>query len=458
MAPHRYRFELPHDPPGMNLTGVWMVDAAPSPALRYALVQHPNGTLTIYAARTGDSFVSITQGRYSAETDMMIAELTGYLLDERCFVLRTAPSVSTRFRRSPGGSAAVCFVLAEFLTISPDPEVRHHISLTLGHIPHPAVVDALLPVLEHPDAGVRFNAIEALWNHVDDRLVAPMVTLVRCFIAGERSQAAFAGTSQILFHLAHATGAQATSILIQVVQAADLSDDLRVTAANSLMQQNRRYGVPIVVEALPLLSEPLQERIARLLFDLNDSILLDYLPPYLTAPNVYLKLHAAGILSHLGHPTALDVLLQSLQTTEYPHSATYLARLSDPRIIPALIQRIPTAPPPLRATIFHTLGPFRDERTIPIFEAGLHDPDPTVKRAAASGLGHIQAHVQRSEPARGEPDASVSTDAYDAAALQAFATIKDSLTQLATSPAWAIAAAASETLRLYVKAHSDPNR
>jgi HEAT repeat protein len=361
--------------------------------------------------------------------------------------------VSLRFRRRPGGAAAVCVVLAEFLTISPDPDVRHHIALTLGQIPEPAVVDALLPVLAHPDAAVRFNAIEAMWNHVDDRLVAPMVTLVRRFLAGDRPPAALWGTSQILYRLAHVPDTQITPLLVQVFQSADLSDDLRVTAANSLMQQNRQHGVPIIVEGLPALSAPLQERIARLLFDLNDSILVDYLPPYLTAADAYLKLHAAGILSHLGHPTALDVLVQSLQTTDYPHSATYLARLSDPRIIPALIQRISTAPPPLRATIFHTLGPFRDERTIPIFEAGLHDPDPTVKRAAASGLGHIQAHVQRSEPARGETDAADSTEAYDAAALQAFATIKDGLTQLATSPAWVIGAAASEALRLYAKAH-----
>jgi HEAT repeat protein len=406
--------------------------------------------------------------------------------------------VPIRFRRSPGGSAAVCFVLAEFLTISPDPEVRRHISLTLGPIPHPAVVDALLPVLTHPDAAVRFNAIEALWNHVDDRLVAPMVTLVRRFLDGDRSPAALSGASQILYRLADVPDAQITPLLVQVFQAADLSDDLRITAARSLMQQNHQHGVSVVVDALPALSEPLLERIARLLFDRNDPILLDYLPPYLTAPNAYLKLHAAGILSHLGHPTALDVLVQSVQTVVYPESATYLAGLSDPRIIPALISRLPTAPPPLRATIFSALGRFRDEQTIPIFEAGLHDPEPTVKMAAANGLAQLQAQVQRSAPTLSEPDASVSTEAYDAAALQAFAairddlrqlatspasdpalgetdasvstespdaaalqafaTIKDALTHLATSPAWAIAAAASETLRLYAKAHPDPDR
>jgi HEAT repeat protein len=467
MAPHRYRFEPQHTPSGVNLTGVWMIDAAPSPPVRYALVQHLNGMLTIYTARNGDSDVFIAQGRYVAATDVMIAGLTGHLLDDQRFVLRgrrtpaptaSSPMVSIRFRRRPGGAAAVCVVLAEFLTISPDPDVRRHIDLTLGQIPHPTVVDALLPVLAHPDAAVRFNAIEALWNHVDDRLVAPMVTLVRRFLDGDRSPAALAGASQILYRLADVPDVQITSLLVQVFQSADLSDDLRITAANSLMQQNRRHGVSVVVDALPGLSEALQERIARLLFDLNDPILLDYLPPYLTTPDAYLRLHTAGILSHLGHPTALDVLVQSVQTGVYPESATYLGGLSDPRSIPALIKRLPTAPPPLRAAIFHALGRLRDARTTPIFDVGLQDPEPTVKRAAAGGLAIIQTHIQRSDPALGQTDGSVSTTVSDAAARQAFALISDALTHLATSPAWTRAAAATETLWRSASEHRESDQ
>jgi HEAT repeat protein len=455
MAPHRYRFEPQPTPAGVNMTGVWMIDAALSPPVRYALVQHLNGMLTLYGVRNGSRAVFIAEGRYIAATEVLIAGLAGHLLDDQSLVLRgrrtpaptgSSPIVSLRFRRRPGGAAAVCVMLAEFLIISPDPDVRHHIAQTLGRVPEPAVVDALLPVLEHPDAAVRFNAIEALWNHVDDRLVAPMVALVRCFLAGDRPPAALWGTSQILFHLAHTTDAEATAILMQVVHAADLSDDLRITAANSLLQQNRRHGVQVVVDVLPGLSEALQERLARLLFDLNDPILLDYLPSYLTIPDAYLRLHAAGILSHLGHPTALDVLVQSVQTSVYPESATYLGGLSDPRSIPALIKRLPTAPPPLRAAIFHALGRLRDARTTPIFDVGLQDPEPTVKRAAAGGLAIIQTHFQRSGPAPIETDGSISTTASDAAARHEFALISDALTHLATHPPWARAAADTETL------------
>lgn len=277
------------------------------------------------------------------------------------------------------------------------PTVRRAAAQALGKLGDQDALPALLKAAAHGDFWLRQAAIEALSRSGDERVVEPLLELMR--------QDAWTRPAVIkaLGNIGHMG---AVPELVAALD--DPNDSIRNASLEALFKivmepTGRRSGTPRTALLRPLIPvAPLQRELAAR-----------------RAPN---SAYAAHLLGWLARPEALPDLVEALHSSEASlrDAATESLLRFGPTAVPVLVQALQRPETAVRERSVDLLGMIGDGSVIPALSRLLADPQLVVRHAALRALGMLGG-----EAAYAGLLAAVSDPTTREAALSIFGQIND---------------------------------
>jgi len=277
------------------------------------------------------------------------------------------------------------------------PTVRRAAAQSLGKLGDQAALPALLKAAAHGDFWLRQAAIEAISRSGDERVVAPLLELMR--------QDAWTRPAVIkaLGNIGHV---DAVPELVAALD--DPNDSIRNASLEALFKivmepTGRRSGTPRTALLRPIIPvAPLRRELATR-----------------RTPN---SAYAAHLLGWLARPEALPDLVEALNSSEASlrDAATESLLRFGPAAVPVLVQALQRPETAVRERSVDLLGMIGDGSVIPALSRLLADPQLPVRHAALRALGMIGG-----EAAYAGLLAAVSDPTTREAALSIFGQIND---------------------------------
>jgi HEAT repeat protein len=321
----------------------------------------------------------------------------------------------------------------------------------LGQVRDPTAVSALLPLTNHEEGAVKFNAVWALSRMQDSSVTCPLVSLLKDQDKQVRTQAAqgLAGRfgdgqrcpgdvealtavegdpdvrQPVLEALSRLKDARAVKPLLHEIESytarsscpecpvlGKIGDKRAVAPLVKLVQDRKGDVGPEVVDALGELRDPtaipvitpllkdsrpaMRVAVIRALIDLNGCPSMDLVRPAMTDEIADVRAAAADAAAKCKDVQSVEPLIQMLQFDLAP-AAKALGEIGDKRAVDPLIACFQQKQLWGRRFVAHALGQLHDPKVVDLLIAALHD-DTTTSEPIWVGIEAAWALAEIGDP------------------------------------------------------------
>lgn len=257
-----------------------------------------------------------------------------------------------------------------------DATVRADALAALAECKDERVLNALLEALRDPDPTVRLAALTALQKHPDPAAVPALVSVLLRGSPDEKWRAARALEA---LHWRPKTEAEEIEFAIALGEVGRASV-FGAAAIKPLVELLRHASYEKRVAAVNALGE------------INDPAVLRPLQQALRDADPLVRTAAAHALGRVGDAQVVPALIQTLkdrETNARVAAATALGRLADARALEPLIQKLNDPEWEVRAAALEALGKLGDPRALQPVAARLDDKDQEVRQSAADAVARV---------------------------------------------------------------------
>lgn len=246
-----------------------------------------------------------------------------------------------------------------------NPETRLLAVEAFAQIPRPEVIEALLSVINDPDAIIRTRAIAALGNFSDPSIILVLTEALRDLAASVRREAVIA----LGFRADNLDKSELLNYLNPLLQ--DFNLEICQQAAIAISKINSEEGNRILVQVLqaPQTPIPLQLSLIQSLAWSENPRNLTYLGETLT-------------LISLGGTLEIIRVLGRIETLKNESAEILLAFFNSEHL---LLQQAP-----IRQAIAYSLGQLKILKTLTVLETLSDDPEPVVQLHAIAALRNFK--------------------------------------------------------------------
>ena len=246
-----------------------------------------------------------------------------------------------------------------------NPETRLLAVEAFAQIPRPEVIEALLSMVNDPDAMIRTRAIAALANFSDPRIIVILTDALKDLAAPVRREAVIA----LGFRAENLDKSELLNDLNPLLQ--DFNLEICQQAAIAISKINSEEGNRILVQVLqaPQTPIPLQLSLIQSLAWSENPRNLTYLGETLTLISLGGTLEIIRVLGRIGtlKIEAAEILLTFFNSEHF------------------LLQHTP-----IRQALTYSLGQLKILKTLTVLETLAHDPEPVVKLHAIAALRNFK--------------------------------------------------------------------
>jgi HEAT repeat protein len=297
--------------------------------------------------------------------------------------------------------------LATSVLNDPDVEVRQLAASALGRLSTPGRIDPLLKALNDGDCAVIKSALLSLRRAKDDRIISSLVPLLQHpdfgvrthaaqtidtirWVPADRSQRIWFSVAKGWYERAATSGTEAIPALKLTLDSAPVSSAVRAVEALGSIPDPR--ALKILCGALHSQEPAVCIAAAGSLAKVGGSEAVEALVPCLRNVNTQVRAEAARSLGILGAVEATKPIIQLLEDKEWEvrrEAATALGKMNNPESVDPLAKLLDDMDGDVREAAAASLSKTGDRRAVGPLVLALKDEIAGVRRLAAAGLSRI---------------------------------------------------------------------
>lgn len=268
---------------------------------------------------------------------------------------------------------------------SPNPMIRGNAANTLGKIGNQRAIDTLISLLSDKEISVQKNAVIALNNFHDEKIMNALINTLRVETAAENR-------SFLVKSLGEYKHKSALQVLIAMTK--DSDPFVRKDAVHALINSGFTAEVVLpLIESLVDQDEEVQSISSEGLVASGKKGAFNQIIEGMNHKNPVVRTHISSILGDIENREAVPVLIRRLKEDEQDAvklaSIISLGKLKDSRATEPLIAMLESFNDSIRIAAVESLGKIGDKRAIEPLIAALIDYNEYVQSGAIVALGDM---------------------------------------------------------------------